>query len=427
MKNSYFFIILFVLTGFNVFAQQIPNAGFENWTSGKPVSWDASNESVYGTAFTTVTKDQTNPYSGTSCVKIETLTKTVLLVQQVTLPGLITLGEFTLDVANETATVTGGIPFPYRPAKLKGWYKAQPGSGDRGIIGAGFSKLYGGVRDTIGYAELFFTTTVTTWTPFEVDIVWDNQDIPDSLNIVASASDLVTESFVTGSKLWLDDLYLAYSYLSTESAEICDGSEALWRGNYYSVAGTYYDSLTSSQGTDSVYVLNLTVHDLPSVFDVTGGGNYNQGGPGVPVGLSGSVAGILYTLLFDGTQVATVTGDGNPIDFGNQTGEGTYTVVATDPATGCINDMNGNAVVLMITGLPIAKEEMITVFPNPANDVLNIKTEKVIYSVKILDAEGRQVWNGIEKTISIRTFPAGNYIVIIETEKETVSKVVTKK
>jgi hypothetical protein len=425
MKHLYFSVLAVFCAGGLLFAQQIPNAGFETWSGGKPVSWDASNESVYGTAFTTVTRDQTTPYSGGSAVKIETLTKTVLLVQQVTLPGLITLGEFTLDVANETATVTGGIPFPYRPAKLKGWYKAQPGSGDRGMIGAGFSKLYGGVRDTIGYAELFFTTTVTTWTPFEVDIVWDNQDIPDSVNIVASASDLVTESFVTGSKLWLDDLYFAYSYLSNEDAEICTGDDFLWRGNLYATAGNYYDSLISSEGTDSVFVLNLTVNTLPAYYDVTGGGSYNQGGAGLPVGLSGSEPGITYTLLLDGSPVTTTVGDGIPLSFGNQTAEGTYTIVATNLSTGCASDMNGTAEIVVITGVGINAQENITVFPNPAEDFLYISSGLSIERVILTDINGKVVREDKCSKIDVKGLPSGNYIINVYAAGKNYSRQIT--
>lgn len=427
MIKPVFAVLIFITTSVVAFSQQVPNGTFENWTGGKPVSWDASNESVLGTTFTCVTQETTDPFSGTISVKIESVTKNIILVGSVTLPGILTLGEFTLDIASQSGEINGGLVFPYRPAKLKGWYKSQPGIGDKGTIGAGFLKMYGSVRDTIGYAEMQFPNQVTTWTPFEIDIDWTNGDVPDSMNIVASSSDIITETFTGGSKLWLDNLYFAYSYLSNESAEICDGSEALWRGNYYSVAGTYYDSLISSEGTDSVFVLNLVVNDLPTVYNVTGGGSYNQGGPGVPVGLSGSVAGILYTLFFDGTQIATVTGDGNPIDFGNQTGEGTYTVVATDPATGCINDMSGNAVVLMITGIDKKDTETISVYPNPATDVIYIRTNGILRKARMIDADGKTVWEGNETTIVLQPLPAGNYILVIETEKETISKIVTKK
>ncbi|MBK6964148.1 MAG: T9SS type A sorting domain-containing protein [Bacteroidales bacterium] len=67
----------------------------------------------------------------------------------------------------------------------------------------------------------------------------------------------------------------------------------------------------------------------PTVFTVTGGGSYCEGGVGVPVGLDGSQVGVNYAIV-PGTLV--VPGDGNPITFGNQLA-GSYTVVATSDGT----------------------------------------------------------------------------------------------
>lgn len=50
------------------------------------------------------------------------------------------------------------------------------------------------------------------------------------------------------------------TYESVTTAQICDNETYLWRTNTYSVAGTYYDSLTSIYGCDSVFVLNLSVN-----------------------------------------------------------------------------------------------------------------------------------------------------------------------
>jgi gliding motility-associated-like protein len=50
------------------------------------------------------------------------------------------------------------------------------------------------------------------------------------------------------------------SYLYTEHDTICNGSSYLWHGNTYTLAGIYYDSLTTTLGCDSIFVLNLTVN-----------------------------------------------------------------------------------------------------------------------------------------------------------------------
>ncbi len=99
--------------------------------------------------------------------------------------------------------------------------------------------------------------------------------------------------------------------------------------------------------------VTVGVYPLPTVFVVTGGGNYCSGGAGVPVGLSGSVAGDMYQLMNGGSFVGgPVTGTGGPIDFGLQMTAGTYTVVATNTTTGCSNTMSGS-ITVGILPLPV--------------------------------------------------------------------------
>ena len=49
-------------------------------------------------------------------------------------------------------------------------------------------------------------------------------------------------------------------YTFTENAEICSGQDYFWRGNSYNTTGTFIDILPTQQGCDSTYILNLTVH-----------------------------------------------------------------------------------------------------------------------------------------------------------------------
>jgi len=50
------------------------------------------------------------------------------------------------------------------------------------------------------------------------------------------------------------------TYVTLSGVEVCNGETYIWRGNSYTVAGTYYDSLLTQSGCDSVFVLNLTVN-----------------------------------------------------------------------------------------------------------------------------------------------------------------------
>ena len=50
------------------------------------------------------------------------------------------------------------------------------------------------------------------------------------------------------------------SYSFVEDAEICDSETLEWHGQVYDETGTYYDSLQTEQGCDSIFTLNLMVN-----------------------------------------------------------------------------------------------------------------------------------------------------------------------
>ncbi len=97
----------------------------------------------------------------------------------------------------------------------------------------------------------------------------------------------------------------------------------------------------------------ITIVPPPSPYFVTGGGSYPFGGPGREIGLMHGDNGISYQLYYDNTPIGTpVIGTGSPINFGYQTQAGTYTVVGTDPVTGCTADMSGSVNIII---LPLPK------------------------------------------------------------------------
>ncbi|MDD3875837.1 MAG: choice-of-anchor J domain-containing protein [Bacteroidales bacterium] len=52
------------------------------------------------------------------------------------------------------------------------------------------------------------------------------------------------------------------SYEYVHHVEICDGDSLTWRGNSYTVQGTYYDSLFTVNGCDSVFTLHLSINPV---------------------------------------------------------------------------------------------------------------------------------------------------------------------
>ena len=116
---------------------------------------------------------------------------------------------------------------------------------------------------------------------------------------------------------------------------------------------TYNVSVWDGFNTATSTIL-VTVNPLPTVFNVTGGGEYCSGGSGVNIGLNGSQSGVNYQLVFNGSDIGSpIPGTGNSITFTNNTGAGTYTVRAINATTSCENDMSGSATI-SINPLPTA-------------------------------------------------------------------------
>lgn len=102
----------------------------------------------------------------------------------------------------------------------------------------------------------------------------------------------------------------------------------------------------------SEYAL-LNVDPTPIVYSLTGGGEYCEGGTGLPISLSGSEMGISYNLMLDGDETGIVReGNGLSIDFGILLQEGIYTVWAYNQFTSCSTPMSGE-VNVGILPLPI--------------------------------------------------------------------------
>ncbi len=87
---------------------------------------------------------------------------------------------------------------------------------------------------------------------------------------------------------------------------------------------------------------NVNEIDLPVAYTMTGGGEICEGEGGLPVGLEDSESLVNYELFLNDEPTGMVLqGNGQPLDFGTQTEEGVYSVLATRINFPCTNMMNG--------------------------------------------------------------------------------------
>lgn len=117
----------------------------------------------------------------------------------------------------------------------------------------------------------------------------------------------------------------------------------------FTASGTYsvgaFNAVTGCVNT-MAGAATVSMNPLPASYTVTGGGSYCAGGTGVTVGVAGSDAGINYQLFNSGSMIGSLMpGTGGSFDFGSMTSAGTYSVLATNPVTGCDNSMAGSATV----------------------------------------------------------------------------------
>ena len=142
--------------------------------------------------------------------------------------------------------------------------------------------------------------------------------------------------------------YQLYNGSTPVGASVAGSGSAIDFG-LFTTPGTYTVAATSSSTTCSATMTGseaISISPLPTVYSVGGGGAYCFGGTGVHITLSGSSTGVNYQLYLGGAAVgASLAGTGSALDFGVYTMAGTYTVVATNPATGCTSNMAGSAVV----------------------------------------------------------------------------------
>lgn len=122
-------------------------------------------------------------------------------------------------------------------------------------------------------------------------------------------------------------------------------------------AGTY-SAFATNTSTGCVAPMSgsttIVINPLPNVYSITGGGSFCAGGSGINLGLSGSQIGVNYRAYNGTTAVGPlVAGTGSAISFGSYTSSGTYTVLATDAATGCTRAMTGTSTIV-VNPLPVA-------------------------------------------------------------------------
>ncbi len=139
---------------------------------------------------------------------------------------------------------------------------------------------------------------------------------------------------------------------------------------------------TNGLGCSSSDFEIITANPLPTAFSVsTTTPTFCEGGIGGIVNLSSSTSGVNYQLMLNGsTSVGTpAAGTNAAMQWNGLLTGGVYTVVATNPLTGCTATMTGSAVVVM-DPLPVTANVIAGPTTVCANSVVTYTTSSILYA-----------------------------------------------
>lgn len=336
----------------NINAQNIPNAGFENWTSTgfpsyeNPNNWGTLNgsTSIIG-VYTTVKATGADAHSGNSAIK---LISKFISFANATAPGMATTGT----INTNTQAVEGGFVYTQRPHALTGWYKANPQSGDNGSIEIKLWKRVGGVEEEIGTATFSIFNQVSTYTRFVLPINYTSANTPDSARIILFSSN--GANAVQNSELIVDDLAFAFCTgfgvsVNTTDISSVGATDGTATANVTGGLAPYGYTWNSGQNTASLNNLSSGIYSV-IVTDDNGCTATATGAVNAPscAGFSVNVTTetVINAGLSQGNATATVTSGALPFNYSwsngtNGTSETTITNVSPGNYCVTVTDDNG--------------------------------------------------------------------------------------
>jgi hypothetical protein len=200
MKRSLllFGIIAVLFCGAHTTLAQIPNAGFENWTSGAPDNWFVNN--IPG-LWSPVSQSGTRR-SGNFSIRGEVIT---------------TIAPSFMSPQIAVGTDLGGFAWAQRSGNITGYYQFFPatGSGDRiYVLGSLMETGPNGAGVAVGGG--YVSGAASSWTQFSVPFTYISAKVPawSSLQFIIVGPTSSSSTPHLGSYFLLDDL----SYSGTASA-----------------------------------------------------------------------------------------------------------------------------------------------------------------------------------------------------------------
>lgn len=239
--------LLIILIFAGNLSAQIPNSGFETWTTvgisdHRPGSWDTPNATTAGFSIFTCDSGMDAAPQGMAYIKL--MSKALPLAGVA--PGVAVAG--TLVISGTTYSVAGGFPNTTRPVSLTGKWQHMAASGsDHARVGVflwNWNALLNR-RDTVALKDTTLTGMVMSWASFTIPLTYTSGVFPDSALIILSSS--ASSSVATDSSyLYVDDLAFTGTVPSgVISVPLPDMATTVYPNPATGAASVYYHSNVS--------------------------------------------------------------------------------------------------------------------------------------------------------------------------------------
>ena len=179
----------------------------------------------------------------------------------------------------------------------------------------------------------------------------------------------------------------------TRSVEICQGDSVIVGSKVYHITGTYTDTLSAISGCDSIITTHLQVNPVPSVVEISGEASAEE--PDTIFYSVPASSELSYEWIIENGQVLWYPSGYSAVIRWDTPGSGTVSVVASNQY-GCSGDTSKLQVAIGNTGNKILRIKGLTIYPNPAKDILFIDFSDYLQyedqSVHIINQLGQLVF-----------------------------------
>ena len=164
-------------------------------------------------------------------------------------------------------------------------------------------------------------------------------------------------------------------------------------------------------GCDSAYKIAVTIKKSPNVF-INGDLRIQSGTAAVLSAYSDQT--VTYTWSYDGSHGETLTTA--PLTTNTDISLAGYNV-----STSCSDTVR---VTILVTteGIDNAESNMLTIYPNPTSNIVNINAEKAVSTVSVYNLNGQKILTtSNSNTVDLSSISKGSYIIRIELEDGSVA------